>query len=1169
MTQPDPPKSRSLLGITDLTLAAPIRRSLIGAVDSRSHETRLRLLLATLSAVRTSSKEARPVTLLDDAVDRIQSIQSFRLAIVGEPSKRQLVLAVAFDGGWEPYMRRIWRDLGPLLDVIFCNCEDYPIAKACSYADYIAWVRKAQVHTGFFYTGSTLTVADLHHLRKAPPMPAPPVPTALLLDEALPGLAALYRLGDMYPPRSVAPDSDDGDILWRAARHLFEDRLTELCAVNPAGLGRTRTERAALQWFQTTPAPRVPPLPQPPSPPPPPPPPAAGYAADKVQGGIVESYGHLTHGCLLLVRLKGAGAARALVDWALREVTTGARQKTFAGPYVNLAFTLQGLQVAGVPQGTIEQMPAEFREGMEARASILGDHDANHPSRWHRPVCNWPSVGVPPQTLELTSVHVLVQFQACDFTTALQARQLNDPQHPLSQAVADFEKALSAHGVTILGVQETQRYVTQAQPAPEGHFGYVDGMSQPSVVPLVPTPKVYPNLVPLGDLLLGHRNGLGDEPTPGRLWDDSTFLVVRKLRQDADAFNDLCTRLQKSSKLTLNQVKGLLMGRQPGGDNLVTPGTGNDFDYTAPNGDKCPLHAHVRRANPRATRPDLKVVPRIVRRGMSYGPPFAAAPRAERGLLFMAYNASIAEQFELVQAWLAGGNSSGPGSSSGVRDPFVGVRLAGDPGTYPIDPQTTWTLDPIRPLVRLDWGLYSFVPSMRALRELRDLADEAAALDQDPSLPQHAERRQRELAMLTQKGLAYLQELKRVETGAGVDAARTQWKTLLEDLGARSTGISQAVWTAVREVHRGVLKTPYGVLVGSAALVKQVLSERRYSATGYAARNSFGEIYLGMDDGARYRAEATPVNAAIQGVTEAEGFAVARQHMRASVAAQLRPGQEVAVEIKELVDAALAGMCRHWFGLPDGTELHAGGWYADATPKPTCPGHFHAPSRYMFQPHPGAEAERVGQAHGRDLKSAVAAVIGSPGVAAVQLSRLGGPVVAASPRDVSRITRTLIGVMMGMLPTVDGNFRSVLYEWTQDRALWDHQLAYNASTEPEYDRAVALLRTPLLRTMQLRPVPELVWRTATEDHVLAGVPVSAGERIVVGLVSASQEQLLKGEDDVSHVFGGDRAGAQYPLHACPGQAMAMGVLLGMLAGLMELATLRPALSPTALGLIAR
>ena len=75
------------------------------------------------------------------------------------------------------------------------------------------------------------------------------------------------------------------------------------------------------------------------------------------------------------------------------------------------------------------------------------------------------------------------------------------------------------------------------------------------------------------------------------------------------------------------------------------------------------------------------------------------------------------------------------------------------------------------------------------------------------------------------------------------------------------SGISQAVWTAIRELHGGVLRTPYGVLVCSKKLVMRGVRQSRdgdYTVTGYAERmrKSFGEIYLGKDDGARRRSIA-------------------------------------------------------------------------------------------------------------------------------------------------------------------------------------------------------------------------------------------------------------------------------------------------------------------------
>jgi hypothetical protein len=50
--------------------------------------------------------------------------------------------------------------------------------------------------------------------------------------------------------------------------------------------------------------------------------------------------------------------------------------------WVTLAFTWNGLKALGVLQASLASFPSEFREGMAARADILGDTGANHPDNW-------------------------------------------------------------------------------------------------------------------------------------------------------------------------------------------------------------------------------------------------------------------------------------------------------------------------------------------------------------------------------------------------------------------------------------------------------------------------------------------------------------------------------------------------------------------------------------------------------------------------------------------------------------------------------------------------------------------------------------------------------------------------------------------------------------------
>ncbi len=1179
-------KSRSVLGATELTLMAPIKRGLILALDSRSYHSRAKLVLDTLHVLGISRREIDPTPAITEVADTIRSIRSFRLAIVGDP-KPQILLTVAFDGGWEPYMRRIWRPLGPLLDLIFCNCDGYLLSSTHGFPAYAGWVRQAQVESGFYYEANSLTVSDQHLLKDTVgrPSPAPAALAGSLYDQARAAVVAFYRLTDMYPDQ---PGNEDGVVLRRAARLLLGEVSDVVGSPPPGGFLQTATQKQAWRWFEgelpvADPLDRLDPCASA----------AAAKAVDlyNVQAGILEPHPCLAHGRIVLIGLDDAASVAAFIGHfeGRYEITREASPYYVRGrPFVNLAFTYAGLVLAGVDRGTLDQLPQEFREGMEARAGILGDWERNHPQHWTLPQRHG---GKPSDRVQPSTVHAVVQFWIADQDSAV-----------LDEAVKALDNVLQrtrgrGRG-RVLAVQPMQR-ISNAKNGTIGHFDFADGISQPG---LAAAWRLARDTVAPGDLLLGYSNGRNDKVLRGRLWTDSTFLVVRKLRQEVKAFNDL----QLS-----DDAKASLMGCRADGTNLVNPPEhkGNDFDYTQDSaGTKCPLHAHVRRANPRSERRnELDHLPRIVRRGMSYGPPYANRPDEERGLMFMAYNASIAEQFEVVQGWLAGGNSSGPGSFSGLRDPFVGVAREGDPRHF------SWAggcvdLPANRPLVTLQWGLYAFAPSILAINELRTWACERALEDKiedidDPNcsddadaLQRKRDRRTRELARQAAIGSELITRLQQVEQALGFEAAVEQWKLALEDIGARMSGRSQAIWTAVRQAHGGALRTPYGVLVCSKTLVKQVFAnvQGNYTVSGYNTRlaKSFGAIYLGRDQGQpcsseveSYKAESGRSNPYIMAVTQDQAFESAYGHTTDLLQVEttgLAPGGDTAVEVRDLVDSLLARLCKEWFGLPDDEFVKAGGWHW--RDEATCPGHFHAPSRYTFQPQPGKLAREVGEKHGQLLKQQVLKFVRATRGSPEKQGRLGRKLFAAIPDDEHladddrlvndrRRASNLIGVMMGFLPTVDGNLRGALYEWISDRSLWDHQVEFNAISGPytTLGRAQALIGEPLVKAMQLRPVPEVVWRTALRSDTLGQVEVRPGDTVVVSIVSATQEDLLNGKRDPFVVFGGKRkpgpdddTSKPIPTHACPGYDMAFGVMLGFLAALMETASLRPALSPMSL-----
>ena len=183
-----------------------------------------------------------------------------------------------------------------------------------------------------------------------------------------------------------------------------------------------------------------------------------------------------------------------------------------------------------------------------------------------------------------------------------------------------------------------------------------------------------------------------------------------------------------------------------------------------PNGERCPLGAHIRRANPRNSdfggpvrgtlsrlihqlgfgakswRDDRVASTRfhrVLRRGRKFGPNLtpeealqpAPADDPERGLYFACLNANIARQFEFIQnAWLM---SAGFEGLTRERDPLLGTR-GGDAHTPPCDTFTIPTLGgaarrlyDLPEFVTTRGGAYFFLPGIRALRYLATIGGQS------------------------------------------------------------------------------------------------------------------------------------------------------------------------------------------------------------------------------------------------------------------------------------------------------------------------------------------------------------------------------------------------------------------------------------------------------------
>jgi Dyp-type peroxidase family len=170
-----------------------------------------------------------------------------------------------------------------------------------------------------------------------------------------------------------------------------------------------------------------------------------------------------------------------------------------------------------------------------------------------------------------------------------------------------------------------------------------------------------------------------------------------------------------------------LVGRRRDGTPLVDHKGINDFTYAGdPDGLACPLGAHIRRANPRDDRAffdgRLTNRHRIVRRGRTYGQPLPPGVTeddgADRGLVFICFNADIWRQFETIQAlWIDDGDPFGLGRD---KDFLVGEPHGTD-GKMTIQGHPPFFIKPQPRFVTMRGGEYLFRPSMTGLRFLAGL----------------------------------------------------------------------------------------------------------------------------------------------------------------------------------------------------------------------------------------------------------------------------------------------------------------------------------------------------------------------------------------------------------------------------------------------------------------
>ena len=404
-----------------------------------------------------------------------------------------------------------------------------------------------------------------------------------------------------------------------------------------------------------------------------------------IQGNVLRGY-RLPKAIYLFFDFPGPEEGRAFVQGiaghprlttaAIWEADAATGERSKPEVTLNFAISYRGLEALGIPQRRLSKFPEAFRLGMSARAAELGDTEESAPSNWEP--------GLSDASISAIAI--------------IQTKKDGAPND-----LADAVRGLANDA----GISEAARPLeANALPGAKEHFGFRDGIGQPSIEgspfddkPGMGTPSTNNTWKPVkaGEFILGYEKESAALEIPAEIRElclNGTYMVFRKLEQNVGAFRQFLKQAALSAfgsdapddqeligaKLVGRWRSGTPVALSPNRD-VPTPAPINDFRYNDdPNGEKCPLGAHIRRCNPRDALDggDIDVrLHRLLRRGMPYGPRFDDRPDVEeRGVAFFGLNADIERQFEFVQQdWVNKGEFAGLHEDE--RDPIVGANASG------------------------------------------------------------------------------------------------------------------------------------------------------------------------------------------------------------------------------------------------------------------------------------------------------------------------------------------------------------------------------------------------------------------------------------------------------------------------------------------------------------
>ena len=409
---------------------------------------------------------------------------------------------------------------------------------------------------------------------------------------------------------------------------------------------------------------------------------------DDIQGGILRAYGGqgFPKARYIFFNVADAAKARLFIEQLRPRITTAARWENprqgkpfhrghhprlvdavrakgvsdYPGDVrlikprvaINIAFTFCGLMALNLPTRTLREMPDEFIDGMERRASILGDTPY-----LDRRDAIWRNAHGERQ------VHILVSLNAEMNPDGGPIAELEIETAWLDRLCAETQggvAVLRGHGPTDAPYQDLSAVLA---PGPDGvlaptnkeHFGFSDGFGDPVFEGQFPPEAEALRVVgggkidgaqtwlPLatGEFLLGHPDEaqeVAGAAMPIDFSRNGAFMVYRKLHENLGSFSDyvasqslIYARVMgiADPDQAANTLKAKLVGRWPDGVPLMAAPTYKDWglfkdrlakataaddkaelaaiaaDYVSfkyrpdPVGARCPVTAHMRRTNTR------------------------------------------------------------------------------------------------------------------------------------------------------------------------------------------------------------------------------------------------------------------------------------------------------------------------------------------------------------------------------------------------------------------------------------------------------------------------------------------------------------------------------------------------------------------------------------------